>query len=310
MSRTFDDMHLVWIGLASTAATFLCGAVALGMLHFASPEREDSLRALITVMAAPSGSNLNPASIDGLMIRAPSVPEDGIVKASLERSGARGELMLAFAAVITREGNISGLEELGDDRGRLQVAQLINEISRGRLEPARYGTDPIAVNLVWLVEHITVKPKAAAAGGLRRGGSRTARRRGRLLEPLAYLLISATARRDVVHRVGHADDDAARGARRRRSRPRTPRAASPGSRPSGRRRASGSRRASTRRAAPPTARRGPRRSPSARAPVRVADCTSTTGGVLSMSKLTLSSSPTSAVAGEFDGASDAATFTK
>ena len=48
-------MHLVWIGLASTAATFLCGAVVLGMLHYASPEREDSLRALITVMARAVG---------------------------------------------------------------------------------------------------------------------------------------------------------------------------------------------------------------------------------------------------------------
>lgn len=157
--RMFDDMHLVWIGLASTVGTFLCGAIALGMLHYASPERDDSLRAMITVMAAPSGSNLNPASMDGLMIQAPSVPEDGIVKASLERSGTEGELMLAFAAVITREGNISGMEALGDGRGRRQVAQLINEISQGRLVPARYGTDPIAVNLVWLVEHMTVKPK-------------------------------------------------------------------------------------------------------------------------------------------------------
>jgi hypothetical protein len=164
MGRTFDDMHLVWIGLASTAATFLCGAVVLGMLHYASPEREDSLRALITTMAAPSGSNLNPASMDGLMIQAPSVPEEGIVKASLERSGAEGELMLAFAAVITREGNISGLEALGEGRGRRQVAQLINEISRGRLEPARYGTDPIAVNLVWVVEHLTVKPTGRVVG--------------------------------------------------------------------------------------------------------------------------------------------------
>ncbi|HMC76456.1 MAG TPA: zf-HC2 domain-containing protein [Vicinamibacterales bacterium] len=165
LARTFDDMHLVWIGLASTAATFVCGAVVLGMLHYASPEREDSLRALIAVMAAPSGSNLNPASMDGLMIQAPSVPEEGIVKASLERSGAQGELMLAFAAVITREGNISGLEALGEGRGRLQAAQLINEISRGRLEPARYGTDPIAVNLVWLVEHLTVKPKSSRVVG-------------------------------------------------------------------------------------------------------------------------------------------------
>jgi len=163
VARLFDDMHLVWIGLASTAATFLCGAVVLGMLHFASPEREDSLRAMIVAMAATPGSNLNPASMDGLMIQAPSVPmEDGIVKASLERSGTEGELMLAFAAVITREGKISGMEALGADRGRRQAAQLIDEISRGRLEPARYGTDPIAVNLVWLVEHMTVKPPTSS----------------------------------------------------------------------------------------------------------------------------------------------------
>jgi hypothetical protein len=158
LGRLFDDMHLVWIGLASTAATFLCGSVVLGMLHYASPERNDSLRAMITVMAAPSGSNLNPASMDGLMIQAPSVPEDGVVQDSLERSGAEGEMMLAMSAVITREGKISGVEVLGDGRGRRQVAQLVNEISRGRLEPARYGTDPIAVNLVWWVEHMTVSP--------------------------------------------------------------------------------------------------------------------------------------------------------
>src|SRR5205814_4664366 len=130
-----DDMHLVWIGLASTAATFLCGTIVLGMLHYASPEREDSLRALVIRMAAPSGSNLNPASMDGLMIQAPSVPEDGIVRASLERSGAEGELMLAFSAVITREGNISGVEVVGNGRGRRQVDRFIDEISRGRLEP-------------------------------------------------------------------------------------------------------------------------------------------------------------------------------
>jgi hypothetical protein len=161
MGRLFDDLHLVWIGLASTAATILCGAIVLSMMHFASPEREDSLRAMITIVSAPSGSNLNPASLDGLMIRVPSVPEDGIVPASLERSGAEGEVMLAFSAVITREGAISGMEALGEGRRTRQVARLIDEISRGRLEPARYGTDPIAVNLVWLVEHMTVTGKSA-----------------------------------------------------------------------------------------------------------------------------------------------------
>lgn len=163
VSRLFDDMHLVWIGLASTAATILCGAVVLSLLHFASPEREDSLRSMIVAISAIPGSNLNPASMDGMMIQAPKVPmEDGIVAASLERSGTEGELMLAFAAVITREGRISGMEALGADRGRRQAKQLIRDISRGRLEPARYGTDPIAVNLVWLVEHMTVKPPTGA----------------------------------------------------------------------------------------------------------------------------------------------------
>jgi hypothetical protein len=159
VGRLFDDMHLVWIGLASTAGTLLCGAIALGMLHFASPERDDSLRAMLAIASAIPGSDLNPAGIDGLAVRAPSVPEEGLVPASLERSGQGAEQILAFAAVITRDGNIAGMQALGNGRGSRHVTLLINEISQGRLVPARYGTDPIAVNLVWLVEHMTVKPK-------------------------------------------------------------------------------------------------------------------------------------------------------
>jgi hypothetical protein len=160
VTRMFDDMHLVWIGLASTAATFICGAAVLGMMHFASPERGDSLAAIITVMAAPSGSDLNPMSLAlDDRIQAPSVPEDGFVNETLEQAGSGREMMLAFSAVITREGKISGLEVLGNGHDASQVAPLVNAISRGRLEPARYGADPIAVNLVWFVEHMTVKAK-------------------------------------------------------------------------------------------------------------------------------------------------------
>jgi hypothetical protein len=158
VSRMFDDMHLVWIGLASTAATFLCGAIVLGMLHFASPERGDSLRATIAVVAAPPGSDLNPASLDGL-IQAPTVPHDGLVRAMLEQSGSEGNLMLALSAVVSREGRVSELSVLKNDRDRRDVAQLLDAISRSRLEPARYRDDPIAVNLIWLVEHMTVKGK-------------------------------------------------------------------------------------------------------------------------------------------------------
>jgi hypothetical protein len=157
--RAFDDLHLVWIGLASTAATCLCAGAVLSMLHFASPERQDSLAAVIAVMAAPSGSDLNPARLDG-RIQAPSVPENGIVYATLERSVMEGDLVVPLSAIVTREGRVSGLERLNKWQDGREVTTIVEALSRGRLEPAQFGGSPVAVNLVWLVAHTTVKGKA------------------------------------------------------------------------------------------------------------------------------------------------------
>lgn len=157
VARMFDDMHLVWIGLAATAGTLVCGVIVFGMLHFASPERDDSLAAIMAVVAAPSGSNLNPASLDG-WIQAPTVPGDGIISAALERSGSEGDLSVALAAIVTREGRISGLQVIANDRDRRHQA-LLRGLTGAQLEPARDGGDPVAVNMVWLVEHMTVTGK-------------------------------------------------------------------------------------------------------------------------------------------------------
>jgi hypothetical protein len=163
-ARAFDDMHLVWIALASTAATFVCAASVLSMLHFASPERADSLAAMISVISLPSdaargaGSDLNPARLDRF-IRAPSVPNDGIVYAMLENQVVDDrDRMLAVSAVVTREGRLSGLELLNDGQEDAEVTDIVNALSQSRLEPAQYGGSPVAVNLVWLVAHTTVKP--------------------------------------------------------------------------------------------------------------------------------------------------------
>jgi hypothetical protein len=156
--RAFDDLHLVWIGLASTVATIVCSGVVLSMLHFASPERQDSLAAVIAVMAAPSGSDLNPARLDS-RISVPSVPENGIVYATLESSPMKGELELPLSAIVTREGRVSGLELLNKGQDYPQVMEFVDALSRGRLEPAQFGGSPVAVNLVWLAVHTTVKPK-------------------------------------------------------------------------------------------------------------------------------------------------------
>ena len=159
--RLFEDMHLVWIGLASTTATFLCGAFVAGMLHFAPAERRDSMAGVIAVMAAPSGSDLNPARLDG-RIRVPSLPENGVVSATLASKLSDDDLVLALSAVVTREGRVSGLYVLTNDHDRRQVTDILDAISQARLLPAQSGDTPVAVNLVWLLAHTTVKGKLSS----------------------------------------------------------------------------------------------------------------------------------------------------
>jgi hypothetical protein len=156
--RLFEDLHLVWIGLASTAATFLCGAVVLGMLHFASPERQDSLVNVIAVMAAPPGSDLNPMRLDNRM-QLPSLPvSGGLVGDTLENRVSQQDMVLALSAVVTKEGRVSGLSVLSNHE-RQNVGEILKAISQGRLEPAQFAGAPVAVNLVWLVAHTTVRGK-------------------------------------------------------------------------------------------------------------------------------------------------------
>lgn len=159
--RLFEDMHLVWIALASTAGTFLCGAAVAGMLHFASEERTDSMAGVIAVMAAPSGSDLNPARLDG-RIRVPSLPEDGVVSAALANKPTDDELVLALSAIVTREGRVAGLSVLTNDHDRGQVTDILHAISHARLQPAQSGNTPVAVNLVWLLAHTTVRGKLSS----------------------------------------------------------------------------------------------------------------------------------------------------
>jgi hypothetical protein len=156
--RTFDDWHLVWIGLASTAASLLCGGLVLSMFYFGSPAyRPDSLAAFLDMLAAPSGSDLNPARLDN-RYRVPTVPSDGVVFAALESGSYQGEdVVVPLRAIVRRDGWVSGLEPIGTAHPSQDLDRLVAALSRGRLEPAQFGGSPVAVNLVWLVAHTTVK---------------------------------------------------------------------------------------------------------------------------------------------------------
>jgi hypothetical protein len=162
-SRLFEDFHLIWIGLASTAASLLCAAIALGTMTTASPVRHDSLAAVFAVMAAPSGSDLNPARLD-YRYSLPSVPQDGAVQRMLEHSVLSENVsdtdsMLAIRAVVTREGSVEDLSVLRNDSDRRHATSILEAIGKARLQPAELEGSPVAVRLVWLVAQITVKEK-------------------------------------------------------------------------------------------------------------------------------------------------------
>lgn len=162
-SRMFEDLHLVWIGLASTTASLLCAAIALGTMTISMPARHDSLAGVFAVMAAPSGSDLNPARLD-YRYSLPSVPLDSLVQRTLETSVlsdnfSGNDSMLAIRAVVTREGSVEDLSVLRNDSDRRHATSILEAISQARLQPAELEGSPVAVRLVWLLAQTTVRGK-------------------------------------------------------------------------------------------------------------------------------------------------------
>ena len=157
--RMFDDMHLVWIGLAAAVGTIICGILALSALHYASAERDDSLAAMITVISAPSGSDLNPVRAEKFL-QVPTVPKADAMEVMLAHAVSQDEVVVALNAVVTKDGRVTGLWLLSGESGDRGVSPMLQAVSNARLEPGRRGTAPVAVNLVWLLAHTTVKGKA------------------------------------------------------------------------------------------------------------------------------------------------------
>jgi hypothetical protein len=121
------------------------------------------MAAMIAVMAAPSGSDLNPARLDS-RYRVPSMPQNGVVQQTLESNMLANTLsdadsMLAVSVVVTREGLVSDLSVLTNASDRRQVTNILDAIAQTRLQPAELQGSPVAVNLVWVLSQTTVRGK-------------------------------------------------------------------------------------------------------------------------------------------------------
>jgi Putative zinc-finger len=140
----FEDMHFVYAGLGAAGATVSCIAIMLSMMNFAA-------------LTNP-GFNQNPVMVDTRMLMprvldgydTPTAPSD--------------DAAFTLSAVVTREGRLVNLElhqdgqepKAGSSEARA-MQTMLGAMSQARFEPARVGGLPIAVNMVWLVAHTTVR---------------------------------------------------------------------------------------------------------------------------------------------------------
>jgi hypothetical protein len=159
LEHAFEDMHLVWAALGATTAMLTCAALLVGLGHVAPQMRSDSLAGVLAALASP-GSNRYPVSIDERMVPPRVVREPSVSLLFEESASASDDMVFALAAVVTREGNVVGPSVLKSTAGdEATVSGLVRAVSEARFRPASYGGAPVAVNLVWVVNHTTVRGK-------------------------------------------------------------------------------------------------------------------------------------------------------
>jgi hypothetical protein len=162
VGRMFEDLHLVWAGLAATTATVTCAAIVAGVLYFAPAERGDSLAGVISSLAAPPGSDRNPIVLSEHMALPrfelqPTMPTISSVK------GESPDVALAVSGVVTQDGRIAFPSLLSSPYSMADDQRLILAVSGARFEPATRDGAPVAVNFIWLLERTTVSARVRNA---------------------------------------------------------------------------------------------------------------------------------------------------
>jgi hypothetical protein len=158
LHEMFDDMHFVYAGFGAAAATVMCVVIMLSMMRFATDGRPDSLAALVDVMATPleceSGNDLADAS--GCRAR-------WAERFQRANESAEQDTVFALESVVTRQGRVANLEALRALRHRAAIGQveliegLLDAVSRSRLDASQGPGAPEPSNMLWLVQHATVR---------------------------------------------------------------------------------------------------------------------------------------------------------
>ena len=180
----FEDRRLLWPALGGTVALVIGVTLALGVLRLAAEEQPESLAALLGAMSTPGSERnpLNPATApsfgrpvelgkpfenrSSLGVSIPRVLDD----AALFAAPASPESEFTVAAVVNRHGRVANYAVLRSSQralgaGRLSDADMVQDAVRlSRFEPAQTPSgEAVAVNLIWVIVHQTVKPAPQAS---------------------------------------------------------------------------------------------------------------------------------------------------
>jgi anti-sigma factor RsiW len=155
IGRLFEDLHLVYAGLGAIAASVMCIAVMLAMLHYASPERSDSLAAVLQVL---SSSQPPPPPPVAAAPRPRTVDLRTVMPVMLVPRASDGDTLFTLAGVVSEQGTLIDLSLVQmKDEDRETVTHLLNAVSAAGFRPLR--VDAQTINLIWLLAHTTVRGK-------------------------------------------------------------------------------------------------------------------------------------------------------
>ena len=158
--RLVENPHLLWVAGATCAVTVVCVLAVASVVS--SVRRPDSLAAVMVALSNP-GSNQNPLGLRSGMVTPQLSPDAGLLSGAEPMPLPGRPTGVTFSVVLTQEGTVSGLAVLGS-RGPEPESwvDLVGSAAEARFQPAEYRGAPVAVNMVWVVEQVTIQGEVAS----------------------------------------------------------------------------------------------------------------------------------------------------
>ena len=140
IGRLFDDMRMVYAGVAAAAAAMVCVVLTLGMMRLATDGRPDSLAAIMNMLATPFECGAWSDVPDALVCRARWAE-----RFQRAHETAEQDAVFALDSVVIHQGRLADLAVLRSSGHRATstlIEGLLDEVYRARLE-VQPSEDPL-----------------------------------------------------------------------------------------------------------------------------------------------------------------------